>query len=475
MRIKPMYTVMILLLATATSLTAQEHVPSTMTRLYDPVQVPGELLASLHGAPLDRLRLYAYKGGRMRQIPYQLDERLENGDYLFSMGPGANYDLANNKLDPQDLLMLPIEHTGGRAPKAAWPTADGIEIELVDPLDHGRSYCYLLRFPEKAPPRLYDKTKEVEALDPWENPDIPIGFEGESYRVAGEIKRVGKKVYKNFNVKSLIMPTSAGGSGKNFVDGLRSRSFIELLFGTIRIDLNESGSIGGVDQIHSGTVRGYGRAWMSMQLPMGIEGPRMYSDVFTYDRMILSPMTITMPFNPGTIITRGGISIGFDLNEHAYGMKLYTPHCLEGVTIDGKMTPNELALFPGKWVPWYAITGPQGSFIVRLQIDKAMLDQFTRSFEYTDDRKALFPPEDLPGAIGYARGSLEFTDFKPGDYSISYEWYFPPNFYDPAGLDVDRLQQYFNIIDAPIVIRVDGKEAKNMAMNPPPLKSRKKK
>jgi hypothetical protein len=447
---------------------AQQITASTMRRSYDPVQAPGELLKKFHGARLNTLRLYSCRDGRLQPMVYQFDERLENGVYIFNLGTEANAHLANNTLDPQDMLLFRIEDTGDHAPEEAWPVKDGLEIELVDPLDKGRSYCYLLRFSGNAPARIIANTMELEHFNPWENPDLPIILNARTYSVAGTITRVNKRVYKSFLVKSFKVPPSAGGSGQDFIDGMRTRAFIELLWGQFRIDLNEDNVIGGVDQIGTGDVRGYGRQWFTMPLPLGIEGPRLHVDVFTYERMIVTPMLFRMPFNPGYIITRGGLSIGFDLNEHARGMKLYTPNCMQGLVVDGKMTDDELNLSKD-WVPWYVLTGPQGTLIIRVHADPTIIKEGTITLEYTDDRNASFPPEDEPGTFGYARGALEFTDFDPGYYPLRYEWYFPPDFYRPEGLNQEMLTEFLNILDAPLIIRAEGKEAKNMAMNPPPL------
>jgi hypothetical protein len=447
---------------------AQDIVASTMSRVHDPVQVPGDLLKAFHGKRLDSLRLYAFRNGSMCPIVYQFDERLPDGTFIMDMGEGANADKHNYILDPQDLLVLRISDTGDRVPRKAWPSREGIEIELEDPLDKGLSYCYLFRFSENVPARLEENTVVLEHWDPWERPDIPFIVSGLSFKIEGLVNKIKGRYYKTAVNKTFQVPPSAGGADVNILDGQKMRAFCELLFGKIRVDADETNMIGGIDSISQGYVRGYGRQWLTVALPLGLEAPRVYSDVFTYDRVIVSPMQLNIPFNPGSIITRAGIEFGYDLNEAAYGMRFYSPNCMDGVTIDGKMSEKERALSTD-WVPWFLITGPQASLIFRVDIERALVDQTIDHLTYIDDREQAFPPEDIPGSIGYQQTTIEMKSVRAGHYDFRIEWYFPPNFYKDGGYDKKMLQEFLDIKDAPLIIRVDGITAENHSIDPPPL------
>ena len=446
----------------------QKVVPSTMHRKFDPVQVPGELLSALHGKPTDSLRLFSYRNGAMAQMVYQIDERLANGTYIFELGVIKNPEKADHILHPQTLLVFRIADTGDRAPQELWPSRDGVEIELNDPTDGGKSWCYLLCFADKAPARIKQNTVSLEHWDPWKKSDLPFVVKGFSYIIEGMVNKIGNHYYKTALNKNFKVPPTAGGTGVNIIDGLRLRAFVDLFFGKSKIHIDETGLIGGIDAITQGYIRGYGLQWLTAALPMNIEGPRLYNDVFTYDTMVVAPMRVHIPIDPRHIITRAGIEYGYDLNEAAYGMKYYSPNCMEGVTIDGKNTDKKKAI-PTKWAPWQIYTGPQGSLILRVSIAKELLDQFKPRTDFIDDRSQAFPPETIPGSIGYARTTVDITSLRPGMYNARIEWYFPPNFYKQGGYDKDELKQYFNILDAPIVIKAGGRSAKNEALNPPSL------
>ncbi len=449
-----------------------DYKPSTMGRVHDPVQVPGSLLDDLQGAGFANLGLFSYDGADMSPVPHQFDERTPDGNFIMDMGRVKNPGDHNYKLDRRDFLVFRICDSGGRAPRSAWKTKDGVEIELIDPVDGGRSYVYLLRFPKQKAPRLDKKTMFLENWDPWEEPDQPLVVRGLSYHIEGVVNHINGKYYKTVVNKTFRVPESAGGTGVNILDGQRMRAFCEFKLGIYRIEANETNMIGGIESLRQGNVRGYGRQWMTRSFPWGIEGPRIYSDVFTYDRVIVSPMQLNIPINPGMIINRAGIEFGYDLNENAYGMKFYSPNCKEGVTIDGRMSKREKQI-PHSFVPWYLITGPQGSLIFRVDIDPELLDQTKSSLTYIDDINRGFPPEDEPGSIGYARTRIEMTSVEPRLYEFQIEWYFPPDLYKPGGYDKKILRDFLNIKDAPLIITVDGESVRNRALSPPPLKKRK--
>jgi hypothetical protein len=451
----------------------EEGALSTMKRVHDPIQVPGSLLADLLGSKLDSLLLFASHHGTMEQIPFQVDERTVDGTFIFELGVGKNTELANHVLDPQDFLVFRIGDTGGRVAKSGWPTANGVEVELEDPLDHGKSYCYLVRYQSDMPKRLREDTVVLENSDPWKSPELPFIVRGLSYKIEGLVNFLNGKYYKTAVNKTFMIPKSAGGAGVNILDGQKMRAFCELLFGKIKVDANEKNMIGGIDATTNGDVRGYGRQWLTVALPMGLEAPRIYSDVFTYDRIIVSPMNLNIPFNPEHIITRAGIEFGYDLNQAGVGMRFYSPNCMDGVTIDGKMSEKEKAI-KDDWVPWFLYTGPQGSLIFRVNIDPALMKQTVNKLTYIDDLGQSFPPEDLPGSLGYARTTMEITAVKSGSYNFQIEWYFPPNFYRPGGYDQQELKDFLNIKDAPVLIHAGGKTVKNEALSPPPLMPKKK-
>jgi hypothetical protein len=447
--------------------------PATMKRSHDPIQVPGELLKDLLGSDFNSLRVFACREGKMAQIPYQFDERQPDGTYIFYLGDKANKAEATGKLSPPCFLDFRLGDTGDRAPKSLWPAETGVEIELKDPVAGGVSYAYVIKFASNPPKQLETDTVVLENWDPWKSPELPFIVRGISYRIEGLVNKLDGKYYKTAVNKIFQVPVSAGGTNVNILDGQRMRAYVELLGGKYKIEKNETNMIGGIDTLTHGNVRGYGRQWLTVMLPLGIEGPRIYSDVFTYDRVIVSPMELNIPINPESIITRAGIEFGYDFNEKAYGMRFYSPNCMDGVTIDGKMTEKEKAISDA-WVPWYLVTGPQGSLLFRVDVEQKLRDQTVNKLQYIDDLGQAFPPESMVGSVGYAREVMEIKSVKAGRYKFAIEWYFPPHIYKEGGYDKQVLQEFLDIKDRPILIRAGGQEAKNQALTPPMLDPKEK-
>ena len=179
------------------------------------------------------------------------------------LGSGKNDELANRVLDKMDFLLFRISDTGDKAEKEVWPVKDGLEIELLDPVDNGKSYCYLFDFKDEPPKRLDIDTVSLEHWDPWKNPEYPFIVNGKTYRIEGLVNKIQGKYFKTAINKSYQMPVESGGTNVNILDGQRMRAYCELLFGKIRIDANETNMIGGIDALSQGYVRGCGRQWLT--------------------------------------------------------------------------------------------------------------------------------------------------------------------------------------------------------------------
>ena len=64
----------------------------TLEREEDHLVVVGSQLRALQGVPLSKLRLLAQTSKGFRVIPYQVDERRDNGDYVWDFGEDIEQD-----------------------------------------------------------------------------------------------------------------------------------------------------------------------------------------------------------------------------------------------------------------------------------------------------------------------------------------------------------------------------------------------
>ena len=386
------------------------------------------------------------------------------------MGEQADPQDADHRLAPQDLLVFRVQDTGDRAGPTDWPAGveDGIEIELRDPLDQGKAWVYLFRFKPPAPALREENTVRLLHWDSLHDPEAPFVVESDYYHLEGRVNHIRGKTYKTAINQVFRVPKGAGGTDQNLLDAQKMRVWGDFFFGRIRFEVDQETLIGGIAALTQGRVRGYGRQWLTITLPFGIPAPRIYSDVITYDRIIVSPMCLTIPFNLKPFLGRAGLAFGYDFNPAAYGLRFYSPNCLEGATIDGKMSAREKALSRG-WVPWFCVTGPQGTLIFRTEVDPRLLEETDHHLIYRDDLNVALPPESSAGAIGYAETWVEMSSVKPRAYEFTTEWSFPDHFYRPEGFNFQVLREFLNIEDHPLQIRVGDRQVDNSALHPPPL------
>ncbi|MCP4682172.1 MAG: hypothetical protein GY864_07550, partial [Desulfobacterales bacterium] len=294
-------------------------------------------LESLWGIPFDKLVLYSYWENQWRNIPYQLDDRLPDGRMVFPKGPQANPEDGNLQLDAKDELIFMIRDAGQRKAKDDWPenVKKGVEITIKDPVDKTEGYVYLFHIPDSKVTML---DKQLLATS-----DAGPQYIGGSHlwSVEGLANEHNGKIYKTLVNEKISTTTLAGGSGKSFLDRMKHRIEVRFLFGMLKLKLNESNMIGEVSQYRGGPLRLSIRSWSQITLPAKLKSPKMMGEVCLYETLTVAPMMIRVPFNPGAVITDFRMSMGYDLNAHAKGMKFYNSNNLNGFTVDGITTDDE--------------------------------------------------------------------------------------------------------------------------------------
>ena len=432
---------------------------NTLARFYDPVEFRGEILEGLLGKKLSHLRLYSYVDESFRQVPYQIDEWTEDGFMVLDQGPEQNGELANGILDGQDMLVFMARDAGDRVSRDLRPqgTDHGIEIEVLDPATGGKGWCYLLHFPESAP----ECSFPIRAtLDDTEE----ITSKGSTYRMVGTNFTSGDRVYKTFIHRNVWVTPEGGGNGKNFIDVSKFRIETRLLFGLLRIRLDESNFFGEVSKQKKGPVRSVCRQWFGFKLPLRLhhlKTPKLYVDAYVYDTMILVGVTTKMPFNPGYVVTDFSLSIGYDLHDlDGYGMRWYNSNNREGFLADGITSPLE-AEYDNSSDSWRCIVGPNGWMMHASIWDKEYFEQADIKVHYRDDLESYSPPEYYPGDLGHYHTISTVKSLEPREYKFQMDWYWPYNFYDPDGVRLDIIDQIVAMKDQPLAIKVRSRRVTN--------------
>ncbi len=120
--------------------------PRTLKRTEDSVVVWGDDLGSLSGAEIGELRLMACKNRTCRFIPSQIDKRDSEERYIFPDDSRRDPLRDGTRLDSNDELVFMASDAGDRlgADGPPFPASRAVEIGLLDPMDGGRAWVYLL-------------------------------------------------------------------------------------------------------------------------------------------------------------------------------------------------------------------------------------------------------------------------------------------------------------------------------------------
>ena len=437
----------------------------TLNRIYDPVEVYGELFPQMLDWEFDRLGLLACRQGKLEIIPYQFDEWTAKGEMILKLGEDNNAHKADNHFDPQDQLVFMARDLGDRMAAESWQAngLNGVEIEVIDPLNHNRAWAYLIYFDEKIPPAELKNTLKF-------GPDTTdFKIYGDSFTLFGTSRTIGGKLYRTAINRHIAVPPEAGGNGKNLIDRGKVRLSCNLLFGLIKIKLDEDKFIGGIVRYKGGAVRAMGRQWIKLLLPYKLKTPRIFGDVYVYDTMIFIPGQVKFPINPGYVLTDFKMSTGYDLHEpNGRGMKYYSNTNPQGFLMDGKMDEDELTQYDDSRDDWRCIVGPQGWIVHRSKWDESYMNQADIRMKYIDDVNHHSPPDYFSGDLGFYYTESTIKSLKAGTYNFQLEWYWPYNLYTPNGPDMEAITAVCNFRDHPLLVKAGERQAVNSAASVKP-------
>ena len=71
----------------------------------DPLVLPGDLLPQFDDVRIENLRLFAHNGSQFAVIPFQIDERNPEGEFVFTGGPAAGTDVDKGHFDYNERVM----------------------------------------------------------------------------------------------------------------------------------------------------------------------------------------------------------------------------------------------------------------------------------------------------------------------------------------------------------------------------------
>jgi hypothetical protein len=437
----------------STQASADVLAKKTFDRWVDVAILEGKMTNDLVGKPLNNLRMYACTKGVFEPIRFQIDEMTgENGDWILPSGPRPNSDLSNGKLDTWDKILFMADDSGDKISTDMWPSGytKGEEIEVIDPLTGQKGWCYLLYFASN-PPAKCAKPDYVR----FKYSLTDSRFESD-YHCAEYIETKDGKVATYYDHLSLT--EFAGGSGKNFVDRLKIRVSIKAVGGALTLKMNEEQLRSDIMTYKVGPIRWTRRAEQYRKIPGGLKVLRVVSDTYEHRDTATTPAVFNVPFKLDTVLTSFIARFGVDYTPEVLGSMAYSSNNKKGFLIDGKMSDDEKNFFNPELDEWRMITGKFGTLLTRTILTPEIKDHIKITMGIIDDVNQKYPPERIPGTIGYVYQDWDATHLPKGTYYLFVEHYFVPH-YKPG----DEVK-YVNYIDNPIRFRVDGKEQTNLPL-----------
>lgn len=459
-------------------------------RPHDPVILSGDVLEALYGRRIENLRLMAVKGGKLAPIPFQIDKRDPDGEY---MTPGAkippsivkatDFDARSepekreeriedfedelddyekqvkkgrlarrdldkmrkaaywvekiDELDFNDELAFMSRDAGEALPASKWPVNDGVELILEDPVKSELAYVYLFHFEKDAPaPSEVDYVRYDAKRDRTESNKAIVDFVDDKPMIIEEIygKRADGSLMENFvdrfklRIKMRIKPFFC--AGMNF-DENNTKSFtVGYIDGPVRVIRRNIFWI---------TIAG-------MKLP-GIPKATIY--YIFYEHGMVGPTEINNPIDPSLVLCDGSyFRAGMDLRKVAHGTHLYTEDNDVGLTIDGRNTKHEEELIrrDQSWLGAYQAARRFG-FVARMTYDEILREKgATMDLYFREDPDERDEPESQPGTlfVGY---EMDMKRFPKGSFQLAFYIYLGPS------MNEGEEKRFLDVLDNPIKVK----------------------
>jgi hypothetical protein len=413
--------------------------PKKMARTVDGLVIPAELISPLLGVKIERLCVMAGKNEKLSPVPFQVDEMTpDRSEYILPDGPEPNTDRSDGVLSPQDEIALMVKDLGGRVERESWPRgAKTVEVEVIDPLDGGRAWCYVSAV--ESPPALPDK--DYVTWDP-ERGEVRTAMYLNGYPP-------GKNaVY--FSRVTGVPPE--GGTGEDFVDRMKLRFRFESIGGLISFSGNEDMAGQKVLREKDGPVRVFRQGMVYYELPFGMQYNAAGTLQIYWESFGHGPVELKVPRGVTAIVREAMMISTTDFAPAAKGMRFFSDKDREGVVIDGKMSAKERAM-DVNGVRWTCVTGAPGTLCNRTPTNVPALPPEDNRLEWVDDVTRKDPPEDHPGMMGCMVNYFDLSALPPGRLWRSAALFYTP----PPDITADDAQAYLNIESHPLVIEVDGR------------------
>ncbi len=420
----------------------------SIARTEDPVIVLGERVKDLMGSCPGNLSLMKYQDGEYHPVPFQIDERHEDGSLVFPNGRIASTD-SNPLFDANDELIFMANDLGDKAPSKKWPQGvdTGMEILVVDPVTNSTGWVYFFKFPKNPPRSRVDYVKLEFAPNKEYLTIKQTDANGENIFF---LKHYGHQI--NANELRRFLPN--GKLNVDMLDRVKVRIKLKLGFlPAINIPADEllKGELAG---FIDGPIRMIGKAdtyikFAFIKIKMdGIIQETFYRNCLNVNLRFKIPESPF--FNSSTFLKKGTILGYLDFNENIIGHQVYSkcnPHP-SNIFLDGNISAHEEQLNYMDDSSWITGYGPMACIIGRLFLPKEWGEVHVR-FHLNENLNTPEKPEEEKGeiAVGWnIKGGENVANTKISEFDF-YIYTFTEDFRPPMEKPV------IDILDNPLKVK----------------------
>jgi hypothetical protein len=402
----------------------------TLKRTEDPIVLTGAKLVGAQGWEIAKTRVFAFRNGQATAIPFQIDERDAKGQYVPPFGGGKKSD--DGVIGPKDEFVMMIADAGDQGSRDKLPGGPdaAVQLEFSDPVDGGKAWAYLARYPDAAP--------ALSPVDYVQYNNATTTIETTRFRMAFHQKA-------RLSIGTLALKEAGGGGGgQNLIDRLKIRFHTTIVGVGMELDRNEedflSQTVGWID----GPVRIVRHTVNQVQL-WKIKSPKAYTDNVYYVNAFEFPTVVEFALGSDLLMKDPKFRVSSDGLCSVPGRLFYNSNNQQGVKIDGVMSEAEKTLDRGPYT-WSLVTDPsgRGAWMNRLLYDSSATPVKPNLY-YNDDRNSRDGPEDEPGECG----DIGYTLENLGQLKRN-KLYLQSIMYNINSAPTKRVQEYLNILDRPV-------------------------
>jgi len=397
----------------------------TLTRFHDPVIVETSLLTGLSMRETAGYRLYSVLQGVLLPIPFQFDERNGMGEIIFP-DAGGNGEFT---FDENDELVFMAKDTGDRIGSVLLPTGNdsATEIEVIDPVNGGRGWAYLLHFSGSPSPL---------------SPVIYSTFDAEVNQVRALYYTMDYYPERNF-FTAMRIHAAAGGKGVNILDRmkLRIQPTFSLAVTTWSPLFTEQDITTTIDGVKNGPIRAIRLVRQSLDLGRFIPAiPNGITYTYFYFSSFITPSTFRIPWVVLKLLDHFRFIGVSDFNKQALGMQYWDAANPQGLRFTGA---NGTRVRTTEDHDWYVVGGKAGTHLQAFLIPEQWRQWgIVRGTVFQDDELARDGegPEEEPGSHAAGYSLLNMTNLRePGNYDMTMAVIILPRPYQP-GDEVEPLR-----------------------------------